>query len=175
MRKAQKQRVVAGLEEALHAHADLVLTDYRGLTVKDIAALRRSLAGVGGRVQVVKNRLFQRALGDDPRAALSQFLTGPVAVMFCGEDVVAAVKELVQFARAHPQLALKGGWLDNQLLTAAQLGEVATLPPRQELLGRLVGALSGPLSQLVGVLQAVPRDLVLTLKALAEKRAAAGA
>jgi large subunit ribosomal protein L10 len=175
MRKTQKQRVVTGLAETLQAHTNLVLTDYRGLTVKDMAALRRSLAGVGGRMQVVKNRLFLRALGEDPRAALSQLLTGPVAVAFCGEEAVPVVKELVQFARGHPQLQLKGGWLDSQLLTAAQLAEVAALPPRPELLGRLVGALSGPLSQLVGVLQAVPRDLVFTLKALAEKRAEAGA
>ncbi len=178
MRKAEKTRVVAELEEALAQPGALILTDYRGLTVKEINELRRALVKAGGRMRVVKNSLLKRALGEGERADLKRFLEGPVAVTFAPEDAVPVLKELAAFAKTHEQLTFKGGWMDGRVLEAPVLEQIATLPPREELLGRLVGVLSAPLSRLVSVLQAGPRDLVLTLRALAEQKegqAAAGA
>jgi large subunit ribosomal protein L10 len=170
VRKSEKQKIVSELEDALREPGHLILTDYRGLTVKDLTALRRALTRGGGRLQVVKNRLFQRALGEDARAELKQFLTGPVAVTFVPGDVALVLKEMATFAQTHEGPVFKGGWVDDQILSAEQLAQLATVPPREELLGRLVGVLSAPLSQLVGVLQAVPRDLVLVLRAIANQR-----
>lgn len=167
--------MVAELREALEGSRDVILTGYRGLTVKELAELRRALAKLGGRVKVVKKTLFRRALDQDPRAPLADYLEGPVAVTFVSGDAVAVLNEMSAFARAHEELDLKGGWVESQLFSREQLVELAKLPPREELLGRLVAVLSAPLSQLVGVLQAVPRDLVLTLQAVAKQRAEAAA
>jgi len=170
VRKAEKQEVVAELEELLSQPGAVVLTDYRGLKVKELGQLRRLLAKAGGRTRVVKNTLLRRALGEGERAALAAFLEGPVAMTVVPGDALALLKEITTFARTHQQLALKGGWVENRVFSGAELTEMATLPPREELLGRLAGVLSAPLSQLVGVLQAVPRDLVLTLQALAKQK-----
>jgi len=175
VRKAQKQQVVEGLQEALRQHADLFLADYRGLTVKEMTELRRSVAQAGGRVQVVKNRLLGRALGEGERAALAARLEGPVAAVFAGAEPLAVLKALADFARRHEDLALKSGWFEGRLLGGGELVELSTLPPREELLAKLLGALNAPLSQLVGALQGVPRELVLTLEALARQRQAEAA
>jgi len=107
-------------------------------------------------------------------------MEGPVAVTLVSGDPMAVLREMRRFASAHEQLAFKGGWVEEQLLDGDQLVELASLPPREQLLAWLLAALSGPLAQLVGTLQAVPRDLALTLAALAKQRegeagAAAGA
>ena len=170
MRKAEKQQVVAELEEMLSQPGAVVLTDYRGLKVKEVGELRRLLAKTGARTRVVKNTLLRRALGEGERAGLAAFLEGPVAMTVAPGDALAVLKEITAFARTHQTLALKGGWVESRVFSGAELTEMAALPPREELLGRLVGVLSAPLSQLVGVLQAVPRDLVLTLQALAKQK-----
>ena len=170
MRKAEKGQVIAELESVLAAQPHIIVTGYRGLTVKELTELRRTLARFGATVRVVKKTLFQRALGSGARAGLAQHMEGPVAVTFVSRDAVGVLKEMDAFARAHSQLEFRGAWVESQLFDGKQVGELATLPPREELLGRLVGVLCAPLSQLVGTLQAVPRDLVLTLQAIARQR-----
>lgn len=180
MRKSQKQEMVAELEETLREQRHMILSGYRGLTVKEMNQLRRAIKDAGGRLRVVKKRLFQRALGEGEQSGLTQYMEGPVAVTFVSEDPMAVLREMRRFASGHEQLAFKGGWVEEQLLDGDQLAELASLPPREQLLAWLLAALSGPLAQLVGTLQAVPRDLALTLDALAKQRereagAAAGA
>lgn len=175
MRKAEKGQLVAALQEALQEQPHLIVTGYRGLTMKEMTELRRALAKLGGRLQVVKKTLFRRALGEEARAGLADYLEGPVAVTFVSGDAVSVLKEMSAFARTHDELAFKGGWVESHLFDGQQLAELASLPPREVLLGRLAGVLSAPLSQLVGTLQAVPRDLVLTLQAIVRQREEAGA
>ncbi len=170
MRKAQKEQVVAILEEALQQPGNIILADYRGLAVKEMSELRRAVTKAGGRLTVIKNRLFARALTGKDQSGLTEFLEGPVAVTFVSADALPVLKEMNTFARTHDELQFKGGWVENQLLTGEDLAKLALLPPREELLGRLLASLSAPLSQLAAVLQAVPRDLVLTLDALAKQR-----
>ena len=170
MRKAQKEQVVASLEEALQQPGNIILADYRGLNVKDMMELRRAVTKAGGRLSVTKNRLFARALTGKDQSGLAEFLRGPVAVTFVSADALPVLKEMNTFARTHAELQFKGGWVENQLLTGEDLAKLALLPPREELLGRLLASLTAPLSQLAAVLQAVPRDLVLTLDALAKQR-----
>lgn len=175
MRKSEKEQVVAELREALAAQSEVIVTGYRGLTVKDLTELRRSLRKLGGQLRVVKKTLFHRALAEDERAGLTQHLEGPIAVTLVSGDALQVLKEMSAFARRHDQLDFKAGWVQSHLFDGGQLAELAAIPPREELLGRLVGVLSAPLSQLVGTLQAVPRDLVLTLKAIAAQREEASA
>lgn len=170
MRKAQKEELVAHFEQLLQEGRHLILSGYRGLDVKEMIQLRRAISGAGGQLRVVKKSLFRRALGEGDRSGLAQYMEGPVAVTFVSGDPTAVLKEMQTFARAHEELEFKGGWLDDELLDGEQLAELASLPPREEILARLVATLSVPLTELVGVLQAVPRDFVLTLDALAKQR-----
>jgi len=174
VRKAEKQQVVVELEEWLRGCEHLIISGYRGLDVKAMAQLRRAIREAGGQLRVVKKTLFQRALGEGDETGLIQYMEGPVAVTFISEDPLPVLKGMSAFARTHEQLDLKGGWVDGQLLTGGQLNELAALPPREELLGRLLTMLSAPVAQLAAVLQAVPRDLVLTLQALAQQREGEG-
>jgi large subunit ribosomal protein L10 len=174
VRKSEKADVIAALTETVQRHGSVVLTDYRGLTVKDITDLRIALAKLGATVRVVKNTLFQRSLAKD-QEGLAPYLKGPVAATFISADYGPVLKEIARFARTHPQLAFKGSWIDSRAFGPEDTAALATLPPREHLLGMLVSVLSSPLSGLVGTLQAVPRDLMLTLMSLAEQRGAAGA
>ena len=170
MRKAQKEELVAEFEELLRESRHFVISGYRGLDVKDMIQLRRAIRGSGGEFRVVKKSLFRRALGEGERSGLSEHMEGPVAVTFVSDNPMPVLQEMQTFARTHQQLDFKGGWVDDEMLDGDQLAELASLPPREELLARLLASLSGPLTQLVGVLQAVPRDFVLTLDALAKQR-----
>jgi len=170
VRKAEKEQVVAELQQALQGCQNIIACGYRGLSVKALTQLRRAIREAGGQFRVVKKTLFQRAAAGGEQSGLTQYLEGPIAVTFVSGDPVAVLKEMSAFARAHEQLQLKGGWVDRRLLEGGQLIELAALPPRAELLARLLGCLSGPLAQLVAVLQALPRDLVLTLQAIAKQR-----
>lgn len=170
MRKSEKEVVVAEMQQALRGNPDIILLEYRGLTVKAMQQLRRAVAAAGGSVRVIKNRLLARALGDGAQAGLKEFLTGPIAVALAGGRPLAVLKEIAAFARTNERLKLRAGVVEQRLFDGAQLAELAELPPRDELLARLAGSLSAPLSQLVSALQAVPTELVLTLQALAQQR-----
>jgi large subunit ribosomal protein L10 len=170
VRKAQKEEMVAHFQGLLGECRHLIVSGYRGLDVKAMIQLRRAITAAGGELRVVKKSLFRRALGEGESVGLAEHMEGPVAVTFVSGDPDAVLKEMQAFARTHPQLEFRGGWVQEELLDGEQVSELASLPPRQILLAQLLSGLSGPLTQLVGVLQAVPRDLVMTLDALAKKR-----
>ena len=170
MRKAQKEQVVGELQVVLETARHVIMSGYRGLTVKEVTELRRSVREAGGQMRVVKKTLFRRALEGRQEAGLTEYMEGPISVIFVTGDPLVVLKAMSTFARTHEALQFMGGWVENQLLDGQQLVELASLPPRDEMVARLLAALSGPLSQLVGVLQAVPRDLVLTLRALTQQR-----
>ncbi len=173
MRKSEKAGVVEELRTALQEHGVVILTDYRGLTVKEISDLRRRLAPMGASVKVIKNTLMERAL-DETQEALKPYLKGPVAATFVSGDFTVVLKEMSAFAKTHAELVFKGGWVEARAFDGKQMEVLATIPPREQLLSMLVTVMSAPLSNLVGTLQAVPRDLVLTLMSLAEQRGGGG-
>ncbi len=174
MRKQEKAEVIDDLQEKLRSYSCVILTDYRGMAVKDMSDLRKALARYGATLQVVKNTLLTRALSEEQRG-LAQYLTGPMAATFCSGDYGALLKAMTDFARTHPQLEFRASWVDARAFGAKDTTTLATLPPREQLLSMLVTTLSSPLSGLVGTLQAVPRDLVLTLMSLVEQRGGAPA
>ncbi len=174
MRKQEKAGVVADLQGKLRGHAFVILTDYRGLTVKDMADLRKALAKYGAVVQVVKNTLLRRSLTEG-QEGLAPYLKGPLAATFASGDYGALLKEMTTFARTHPQFEFRGSWVDARAFGPQETAVLATLPSREQLLGMLVATLSSPLSGLVGTLQAVPRDFMLTLMSLVEQRGGAPA
>jgi large subunit ribosomal protein L10 len=172
--RAEKVAVVNEVRDRLESSDGAVLTEYRGLTVAELADLRRELAAAGGDYKVYKNTLVRLAVADGPQAGMSDLLTGPTAIAFVQGDVSAVAKALRDFARGNPNLIVKGGVVGTGMLSAAEINVLAELPPRQTLLAQFAGALSAPMQQLAGLIEALPRNLAYGLSALIDQRQAAG-
>jgi large subunit ribosomal protein L10 len=151
-----------------------IVSEYRGLSVAELAELRTALAAVGGDYRIFKNTLVRRAIDGGEYQPLSEYLTGPSALTFVQGDVSAVAKALKDFSRANPLLVIKGGLADGSLLSSTDLAALADLPPRDVLLARFAGALAAPMQQMAGLLQALPRNLAYGISALIEQREAGG-
>jgi len=170
--RPEKVAVVDEVRERLSASQAAVLTEYRGLNVADISALRRSLRAAGGDYKIYKNTLVRFA-ARDLGLEIEDLLTGPTAIAFVDGDPVAVAKALRDFARTHEQLVVKGGVLGDKLLSAADTRALADVAPREELLARLAGALAAPMVQFAGLLEALPRNFAYGLAALIEQQGGA--
>jgi len=168
--KEDKAATVSGLVESLRASRAAILTDYRGLTVRQMGDLRRALRKDGCALRVVKNRLLQRALQETSSPDIAHLLEGPTAVALCGKDPVAAAKTLAEFIKANKILTLKGGIVEGRVVSAQDLDVLATLPPRQVLLGNVAAATQGVVASLVFCLRGVMTRAMMTLQALAQKK-----
>jgi large subunit ribosomal protein L10 len=153
MARPDKAAAVAELAETLRESAGAVLTEYRGLTVKQLQDLRRAL-GENANYAVVKNTLTQIAARDAGVEGFDDLLTGPTAIAFINGDVVEAAKGLRDFAKANPSLVIKGGLFEGKTLDAAEIAKLADLESREVLLGKLAGAMLASLSQAVYLLNA---------------------
>lgn len=153
MARPDKTAAVAEIAESFNSAAGAVLTEYRGLTVKQLQELRRSLGG-NATYAVVKNTLTKLAAKEAGVEGIDDLLTGPTAIAFIDGDVVEAAKGLRDFAKAHPTLVIKGGYLDGKPLDAKEVAKLADLESRDVLLGKLAGAMLASLSQAVYLLNA---------------------
>jgi large subunit ribosomal protein L10 len=153
MARPDKAADVAELVESFQESAGAVLTEYRGLTVKQLQNLRRSL-GENADYAVVKNTLTKIAATEAGIEGFDALLTGPTAIAFINGDVVEAAKGLRDFARANPSLVIKGGVLEGKSLDAAEIAKLADLESREVLLARLAGGMLASLSQAVYLLNA---------------------
>ena len=176
MANAEKTAAVEELTGKFRESSGAVLTDYRGLTVAQLKELRGSLAG-NATFSVVKNTLTKIAateagVGDE----LGPLLSGPSAIAFVSGDVSQAAKGLLDFAKANPLLVIKGGVLDGKALTAAEVGKLADLEPRDVLLAKLAGAMKASMSNAAATFNALPTQMALLADALrARLEAEAGA
>ena len=153
MARADKQAAVAEIVESFNEAAGAVLTEYRGLTVKELQDLRRSL-GENANYAVVKNTLAKLAANEAGISGFDELLTGPTAIAFIKGDVVEAAKGLRDFAKTNPPLVIKGGILDGNILDAKEIAKLADLESREVLLAKLAGAMLASLSQAVYLLNA---------------------
>ncbi len=176
MDKNQKELVVAELTERLRTTETLIVADYRGLTNAEIDALRTKLIEHGARFAVVKNTLTRRAAEAAGADALLALLEGPSAIAFVesGGDPVAVAKALGDTARETKVLAVRGGILEGQTMSAAEVENLAKLPPADVLRAQLVGAIVSPLTTVVALLAAPLRDLVGLIDARIEQLQAQG-
>ena len=171
---AKKAAVIAEIKGKLDGSDATVLTEYRGMTVPQIAQLRAALRPAGAEYKIYKNTLVQRAADEaGVGEQLSALLTGPVAVAFVNGDAAAAAKALRDFAKANPSLILKGGLLGPRTLTASDVEALADLPSREALLSQIAGLFEAPMAQTAGVLSALLRDTVGLVAALIDKLPAA--
>jgi len=173
----RKAAVIDDIKSRLESADAAVLTEYRGLTVSDIAALRAALRPAATDYKIFKNTLARRAARDAGLESLVDSLEGPVAIAFVrrdGGDAVTAAKALRDFARANPNLVVKGGILGPRVLSAPDVEALAEVPPRDELLARLAGGFQAPLTKAAGLFQAFTRNMAYGVKALIDQRVAAG-
>ncbi len=168
MDRAQKRKLVESLQQDLADMVCVVVTHQSGLTVAEATQLRGQMRSAGARFRITKNRLARRALETTPFAPLSPLFTGPTAVAF-SRDPVAAAKVAVGFANRNEKLRIIGGGLAGRLIDAAEVRELALLPPLEELRGRLVGLLAAPATRVARVLQAPASQVARVLAAYAEK------
>jgi len=170
--RAEKVAVVDEVRERMGAADGALLTEYRGLSVAELAQLRLELVAAGGDYKVYKNTLVRLAVAGTPGEGLNEMLTGPTAIAFVQGDVSAVAKALRDFARANPNLVVKGGLVGSAVMSAADVNVLAELPSRDTLLAQFAGALSAPLQQLAGLVQALPRNLAYGISALLDQRRA---
>ena len=147
MARPDKVAVVEEVRERFSGSNAAVLTEYRGLTVSELAQLRRELRASEAEYKVVKNTLTKIAARDAGVDIPGELLTGPTAITFCTGDPIAAAKALRAFSREHPALVVKGGILDGRLLDAAETLRLADLESREELLARLAGMFQAIVAQ----------------------------
>ena len=172
--RAHKVEVIDEVKTRLGEASASIVSEYRGLTVAQLAELRNALASVGGDYKIFKNTLIRRAVDGGEYQPLAEYLTGPNALTFVQGDISAVAKALRDFSRANPHLVIKGGLADGSLLSTSDLAALADLPSRDVLLARLAGALAAPMQQMAGLLQALPRNLAYGISALLEQREAGG-
>ena len=172
MPRPDKVSAVAEIADAFRTSNAAVLTEYRGLSVKELTQLRRAL-GAGTSFAIVKNTLTKIAAKDAGVDGLGELLTGPTAVAFVEGDPVEAAKGLRDFARTHPALVLKGGVLEGKPLSAQEIRRLADLESREVLLARLAGAMQGSLSKAIATIAAPLSQFARVAAALQDQRASA--
>lgn len=179
--RAEKVAIVAEVKRKLADAEAVVLTEYRGLNVRDLAALRVAMRDAGGEYKIYKNTLVRFA-ANELDLELDELLVGPTAIAFTGAkpdgsagDVVGVAKAVTEFAQTRPNLLIKGGLLGGRALSADEVVALSKIAPREELLARLAGGFAAPMQKFAALLQAVPQKFAYGLKALIEAGGADGA
>jgi large subunit ribosomal protein L10 len=173
----RKSAVIDDIRARLESADAAVLTEYRGLTVTDIAVLRAALRPAATDYKIFKNTLARRAAHDAGLDDIVESFEGPIAIAFVrgdGGDAVTAAKALRDFARTNPNLVLKGGILGTRILSTRDVEALADVPPRDQLLARLAGGFQAPMVKAAGLFQAFTRNMAYGVKALIDQRIAAG-
>jgi large subunit ribosomal protein L10 len=174
MARPEKVAVVDEIRTKLADADAAILTEYRGLTVTELATLRGALRPAATEYKVFKNTLARRAVEQAGLTELAELLQGPTAIAFVRGDAVVAAKALRDFGRTSPALVLKGGLLGPRVLTPRDIEALADIEPREVLLARLAGGFQAPLVKAAGLFQAFTRNFAYGVKALIDQRVAGG-
>jgi large subunit ribosomal protein L10 len=172
--RPEKVAVVDEIKGRFSASSAALLTEYRGLSVKELAQLRAALRPSGAVYKVYKNTLTRRAAEEAGKGGLLALLEGPTAITFVSGDPVEAAKALRDFARTQNLLAIKGGLLGDRVMSQADVEALAEIQPREVLLARIAGGLQAPLAKAAGLFSALQRNTAYGIKALIDQRVAAG-
>ena len=172
MPNAEKTESVEELKERFAGVQSAVLTEYRGLTVRQLSDLRKQLKGAAAEYKVVKNRLARIAIKGSPLDGLGSHLTGPTGVAYTRKDPVPVAKALQNFVRNNPALTIKVGMIEGKVLEPAALKSLADLPSKDALRAQIVGAVQGPMGKIVPLLTAVQGELARVLEARSKQGAA---
>ena len=166
-----KKEVVAEVSERLKSAQAVVLAEYRGLPVEDITVLRSQARASGVYLRVLKNTLARRAVQGTPFEKLADKMSGPLAYGI-GTDPVAVAKVLNDFAKGNEKFVIRAGAMPGQVMSAKEVAALASLPSREELLGKLVATMQAPIAKFVRTLNEVPSKFVRTVAALRDSKEA---
>jgi len=169
-----KKEVVAEVSARLKKAQAVVLAEYRGLPVEDITVLRSQARASGVYLRVLKNTLARRAVQGTPFEKLADQMVGPLAYGI-SDDPVAAAKVLHAYAKGNDKLVIKGGAMPNHVMNAKEVGQLATMPSREELLAKLLGTMQAPIAKFVQTLNEVPGKFVRTVAAVRDQKEKAAA
>jgi large subunit ribosomal protein L10 len=172
MPTVRKEELVAEIKDRFNGSEAVIMADYRGLSVKEMQQLRGVVRESGGEVKDYKNSLTEIAIRELALPNTDEYLEGPTAFVFIAEDPVAPAKALAAFAKQHQALELKGGLVSSQVVDAAGVKAIATLPSREELIAKLLGTMQNPLTGTVRVLSGPARAFATVLDAIAKQKAA---
>lgn len=168
----EKQAFVEQLTQRLQGAVAGVVVNYKGITVADDTQLRRKLREAGVEYAVVKNTLLKRAAGNVGLSDLDSVLEGSTALAVSAEDHVAAAKILCEYAEKNKNFEIKAGFVEGKVINAAEVQDLAKMPPKEVLVAKVLGGLNAPISGFANVLNANLRGLVVALNAIAEKQSA---
>ncbi len=167
--KQRKDELVAQYIEQLEQSKGIILVDYRGLGVNDTDGIRHAMRPIGGKFQVVKNRLMLLALQKVGMSLPAEWLLGPTAVGFCYDEVPAVAKVFADTAKDLDALNIKGGMIGTSVMDPAQVRTIADLPSKEVLLGQVLGTINAPATQVVGVVASGLRQILNVLQAHVDK------
>jgi len=173
MPTTQKQELVVEIKERLSSSGGVILADYRGLSVKDMRALRNSIRETGGEATVYKNSLAQIAIRELELPSLDEFLAGPTVFVFTPEDPVTTAKALLAFSKENKVFAFKGGLIEGNVVSAESVKAIASLPSREELIAKLMGTMLNPIRGFMAMANAPAGAFARVVKAVADQKAAA--
>ena len=171
LNRSEKAVVIEDVSAKVADAQSIIVAEYRGLGVAKITALRREARKNGVYLRVLKNTLARRAVADTPFAGLSDTMVGPLIYGF-STDPVAAAKVLNSFAKDNDKLIVKGGAMPNYVMDAAGVKALASMPSREELLGKLLATMQAPIAQFVRTLNEVPAKFVRGLAAVRDQKEA---
>jgi len=161
----KKKEQIDSLEQIFAKSNSGIMTDYRGLKTSDVVALRRKLREAGVEFHVVKNTLARIAAGNSGKDQIGSIFEGPLAIAFVKGDISKSAKIMTDhIAAAKLAISIKGGFLGNKLLTPAEVAQIATLPPREQLIAKVMGGIQGPLYGLLNQVNAPLRGLAYVLQ-----------
>jgi len=165
----EKKEVVAEVAERLTKAQAVVLAEYRGLPVEQITVLRSQARASGVYLRVLKNTLARRAVQGTPFEKLADLMVGPLAYGI-SDDPVAAAKVLHAYAKGNEKLVIKGGAMPGHVMTAKEVGTLASMPSREQLLASLMGTMNAPITKFVQTLNEVPSKFVRALAAVRDAK-----
>jgi len=170
MNRKEKELEVVKLADKFKKAKALIFAGYRGLKVSEMTELRSKLRKTASAMKVVKNRLVKRVLEQEGLKDLEKYLVEPTAIATSDSDAASVAKVLVEFAKDHDRLKLKGGYLEGKVMGFKELDMLAKLPSREVLLSRALASMNAPATNLALVLAALPQKLVRAINAIKEKK-----
>src|SRR5580700_8951114 len=162
-KRSEKQEDLDKLKIALAKVSSVILTTFQGITVEDDTKLRRAVQAAGGKYQVVKNTLAERAGSGTPAEGLLKNLTGTNSIAYTNTDPVALAKALTKVAKEVPAFQFRAGLVEGRVISIAEIQQLANLPSKEELLSKIMFLLNAPAQRLAMTLNALPRNLAVTI------------